>query len=171
MQTQPPSWANYLKIMQFFTRNWVYTPNCGLKIRIFLRFASPSHPHPPAFVKTLQFATPFLRTVSVQTFCTFKVLSDTYCTRRLHPWLTIYLHGKPLSCSKSNHKTSTRMSDRPKENLLFFFKHRNYQWTSLWENLSYAICEQQRCADQPAHPRILISIFVVCCQDSTRAGV
>ena len=44
--------ANYFKIMQFFTRNWVYTPNFGLKIRIFLRFT-------PPFVKTLKFATPF----------------------------------------------------------------------------------------------------------------
>ena len=26
------------QIMHFFTRNWVYTPNFGLKIRIFLRF-------------------------------------------------------------------------------------------------------------------------------------
>ena len=47
----PHSWADY-KIMQFFTRNWVYTPNFGLKIRIFLRFASP-------FVKTLKFTPPF----------------------------------------------------------------------------------------------------------------
>ena len=38
----PPTWANYFKIMQIFTRNWVYTPNFGLKIRIFLRFAPPS---------------------------------------------------------------------------------------------------------------------------------
>ena len=29
----------------------------------------------------------------------------------------------------------------------------------------YAICELQR-ADQPAHPRCLISAFVVCCTDS-----
>ena len=33
--------ANYFKIMQCFTTNWVYTPNFGLKIRIFLKFASP----------------------------------------------------------------------------------------------------------------------------------
>ena len=25
------SWANYFKIMQFFTRNWVYAPNFGLR--------------------------------------------------------------------------------------------------------------------------------------------
>ena len=48
----PPSWANYLKIIQFFTRNWLYTPNFGLKIRIFLRFA-------PPFVKTLKIQPPF----------------------------------------------------------------------------------------------------------------
>ena len=47
----PPSWGNYFKIMQFFTRNWLLTPNFGLKIRIFWRFASP-------FVKTLKFAPP-----------------------------------------------------------------------------------------------------------------
>ena len=41
-----PSWADYFKIMQFFTRNWAYTPNFGLKIRIFLRFV-------PPFVKPL----------------------------------------------------------------------------------------------------------------------
>ena len=35
------SWANYFKIMQFFTRNWVFTPNFGLKIKSFLRFAPP----------------------------------------------------------------------------------------------------------------------------------
>ena len=28
----PPSCANYFKIMQIFTRNWVYTPDFGLKI-------------------------------------------------------------------------------------------------------------------------------------------
>ena len=37
----PPSWTNYLKVMQFFTRNLVYTPNFGYKITIFIRFASP----------------------------------------------------------------------------------------------------------------------------------
>ena len=41
-------WANYFKIMQFFTRNWVYTPNLGLKIT-FLKIRTP-------FVKTLTFA-------------------------------------------------------------------------------------------------------------------
>ena len=38
----PPSWTNYFKIMQFVTRNWVYTHNHGLLIRFFLRVASPS---------------------------------------------------------------------------------------------------------------------------------
>ena len=41
----PPSWANYFKIMQIFTRNWVYIPNFGLKISTLLR-------------KTLKFAPP-----------------------------------------------------------------------------------------------------------------
>ena len=41
VRTHPLSWANYFKIMQFFTRNWVYTPNFGLKIRFFLRFTPP----------------------------------------------------------------------------------------------------------------------------------
>ena len=35
------SWANYFKIMQFFTKHWVYTPNFGFRIRIFLWFAPP----------------------------------------------------------------------------------------------------------------------------------
>ena len=39
--------------MQFFTRNWVYTPNFGLKIRIFLRFT------PHFEKKNLKFASPF----------------------------------------------------------------------------------------------------------------
>ena len=41
VRSHPASWTNYFKIMQFFTRN---TPNFGLKIRIFLRFASPPPP-------------------------------------------------------------------------------------------------------------------------------
>ena len=53
-RTHPNSLANYFKIMQFFMRNWVYTPNFGLKIRIFLRLA-------PPFVKTLKFTPPFLK--------------------------------------------------------------------------------------------------------------
>ena len=32
VRSHPPTWANYFKIMQIFTRNWVYTPNFGLKI-------------------------------------------------------------------------------------------------------------------------------------------
>ena len=47
-----PSWQNYFKIMQFFTRNWVFNPNFGLKVRIFLRFTS-------GFIKFLIFAPPF----------------------------------------------------------------------------------------------------------------
>ena len=35
VRSQPPSSANYVKIMQFFTRNGVYTLNFDLKIRIF----------------------------------------------------------------------------------------------------------------------------------------
>ena len=41
VRSQPPSSANYVKIMQCFTRNGVYTPNFGLKIRIFLIFTPP----------------------------------------------------------------------------------------------------------------------------------
>ena len=41
VRLHPPIWANYFKIMQFFTRNRVYTPNFRLKIGIFLRFATP----------------------------------------------------------------------------------------------------------------------------------
>ena len=50
--SHPTGWANYFRIMQFFTRNCVYTPNLGLKIGIFWRFASP-------FVKLLKFTPPF----------------------------------------------------------------------------------------------------------------
>ena len=41
LRSHSPTSTNYFKIMQFFTRNWVYTPNFGLKIGIFLRFAPP----------------------------------------------------------------------------------------------------------------------------------
>ena len=37
--THPASSAKYFKLMQFFTRDRVYTLNFGLIIRIFLRFA------------------------------------------------------------------------------------------------------------------------------------
>ena len=37
--------------------------------------------------------------------------------------------------------------------------------------MSYIICEQQRCADQPAHPCSLISAFVVRCLDSVMSLV
>ena len=40
-----------------------------------------------------------------------------------------------------------------------------YKWARPWENVSYAICKQKD-ADQPAHPRSLISPFVVRCLDS-----
>ena len=32
VRSHRPSWANYFKIMQILTRNWVYTPDFGLKI-------------------------------------------------------------------------------------------------------------------------------------------
>ena len=38
-------------------------------------------------------------------------------------------------------------------------------WARSGENVSYAICEQQR-SDKPVHPRSLISTFVVHCLDS-----
>ena len=46
VHSHTPSWENYFKIMQFLTRNGVYTPNFGLNIRIhtpfvkFLKLAS-----------------------------------------------------------------------------------------------------------------------------------
>ena len=42
---------------------------------------------------------------------------------------------------------------------LFPMIHENI-WASTWENLSMGFCEQQS-ADQPAHPRSLISTFVI----------
>lgn len=54
---QPPSWVNYFKFMQFFTRDRIYTPSFGLKIKIFLRF-TPS-PNPPTLhAKYLKFTAP-----------------------------------------------------------------------------------------------------------------
>ena len=44
---RPPSCANYFKIMQIFTRNWVYTPDFGLKIST--PFVKPLNSHPPPF--------------------------------------------------------------------------------------------------------------------------
>ena len=52
LRRHPASWANYFKIMQFFTRNWVYTPNFGLKIGILYKFT-------PYCVKYLNFAPAF----------------------------------------------------------------------------------------------------------------
>ena len=52
VRPQPPSWANYFKVVQFFYQNWVYTPNFGPNIRIFLRFA-------PTCVKYVKFAPRF----------------------------------------------------------------------------------------------------------------
>ena len=37
--THPHSWADCFKIMQFFTWNWVYTPNFDLKNQIFSFFS------------------------------------------------------------------------------------------------------------------------------------
>ena len=42
--------ANYFKIMQIFTRNWVYTPDFGLKISI--PFVKPLNSHPLPFQKS-----------------------------------------------------------------------------------------------------------------------
>ena len=49
----PPSCANYFKIMQIFTRNWVYTPDFGLKMST--PFVKPlnSHPTPAPNFKSL----------------------------------------------------------------------------------------------------------------------
>ena len=43
------SCANYFKIMQIFTRNWVYTPDFGLKIST--PFVKPLNSHPPPLSK------------------------------------------------------------------------------------------------------------------------
>ena len=41
----------------------------------------------------------------------------------------------------------------------------NYMWASSWENL-FMLYANNKGADQPAHPRSLISAVVVCCLDS-----
>ena len=45
----PPSCAKYLKIMQIFTRNGVYTPDFGLKMST--PFVKPLNSHPPPLSK------------------------------------------------------------------------------------------------------------------------
>ena len=45
VRSHPPSCANYFKIMQIFTRNWVYTPDFGLKSST--PFVKPLNSHPP----------------------------------------------------------------------------------------------------------------------------
>ena len=64
VRSQPPSWANYFKIMQFFTRKCVNTPNFGLEIGIFLGFA-------PRFVKFLKFTPRFQNSAYVPEFFIF----------------------------------------------------------------------------------------------------
>ena len=49
VRSHPPSCANYFKIMQIFTRNWVYTPDFGLKIST--PFVKPLNSHPPPLSK------------------------------------------------------------------------------------------------------------------------
>ena len=49
VRSHSPSWANYFKIMQIFTRNLVYTPNFGLKFSTPL--VKPLNSH-PAFQKS-----------------------------------------------------------------------------------------------------------------------
>ena len=79
--------------MQFFTGNWVYTPNCGLKIRIFLRFTSPSPPH-THLCKNPSVCTPFSK-VCIQSVSQLFVLLR-YCLI-----LTVQggcIHGSPSIC-------------------------------------------------------------------------
>ena len=45
-------------------------------------------------------------------------------------------------------------------------KTAKYYWATSWENLFMPYANDKG-ADQPAHPRSLISAFVVCCLDST----
>ena len=41
------------------------------------------------------------------------------------------------------------------------------KWASTWENQSSVVCEKNKGADQPVHPRILISAFVIRYLEST----
>ena len=50
VRSHSPSCANYFKIKQIFTRNWVYTPDFGLKISIpFVKPLNSHSPPPPPF--------------------------------------------------------------------------------------------------------------------------
>ena len=73
------------KSCSFSPETWVYTSNFGLKIRIFLRFASP-------FVKTLKFAPPFSKP------CVLSCSSLDFCVcRRL---INCFAHGPQESVNK-----------------------------------------------------------------------
>ena len=55
VRSHPPSCANYFKIMQIFTRNWVYTPDFGLKISThFVKPLNSPPPHPTHTFKSLR---------------------------------------------------------------------------------------------------------------------
>ena len=66
----PAFWVNYFKIMQFSTRNRIYTPNFGPKTKIFLRFS-------PHSAKYLKFTPRFLK-VSLRA-CVYAVKLEMYC--------------------------------------------------------------------------------------------
>ena len=102
----PPSWANYFKIIQFFIRNWVYTPNFSLKIRIFLTFVTP-------FVKTLQFAPAFSKVCIRAWECTSSKnkLNMFVCSSIVNKLCTIFISSVELfnfiwsfSARNVNHK-------------------------------------------------------------------
>lgn len=68
----PFFWVNYLKCMQFSTRNKIYIPNFGPQTKIFLRFAP--------LCKYLQFAPHFLK-VCVWV-CWTRIFHDPYSNAR-----------------------------------------------------------------------------------------
>ena len=69
LRKHSPSWAIYFKMMQFFTRNWVYTPSFWHKNQNFLNIRTSSTPSPTPFVKPFN-AHPFAqRSTPLTMFC------------------------------------------------------------------------------------------------------
>ena len=65
VRSHPANWANYFKLMQFLSRNWVYTPNFGLKVGIFLRFTLPPPPSVEKSADGPEFYTYFIDTENI----------------------------------------------------------------------------------------------------------
>ena len=111
----------------------------------------------------------------------FKTLSVRYTNSRMVPFLT-HIDGVRANLFSINPRQNMT---HQKLLLLLFFFHRKIgcnklffpsntaevrpiylQMDNIMRNPVFVICEQQKGADQPAHPRSPISAFVVRCLDS-----